>query len=92
MAKGKMDDWEARFSKITSEFTKNTKETLSSLANRFDLISRDEFKVQQDLLAEAVKKLSAIEARLDEMAGKKPAKKAAGKKKKAKASKKPKTA
>ena len=58
------------FSSATSEMKKNTKATLQGFANKFDLVSREEFRAQQKTLAEAVKKLGEIEKKLDRIAGK----------------------
>ena len=103
--KDKKEDWDSwierifykgNFSSATSDMKKNTKATLTAFANKFDLVSREDFNVQRDMLVEATKRLSKIEERLDKISGgekktaaKKPARKAtkktAGKKKAAKA-------
>ena len=49
---------------VTADMRKNTKALFSSFANRFDLVTREEFQVQQQMLAEALKKLEALEAQL----------------------------
>ncbi len=92
MAPSKKDnkhDWESWFerffdrdgiSSATSEMKKSTQATLSAFANKFHLVSHEEFQAQQKVLAQALKKLESIEARLEKMAGGKPAKKASKKK------------
>ena len=93
--KDKKEDWDSwierffhkgNFSSATSDMKKNTKATLSAFANKFDLVSREDFNVQRDMLSEATKRLSKIEKRLDNISGvekkaatKKPARKAAKK-------------
>lgn len=90
------DDWDTWLDRIfdrnglanaTAEMKKNTREMLSAFGNKFDFVTREEFKAQQELLAVSAKRLAAIEKKLGiAPAAKKPAKrkkaaKAASKKK-----------
>ena len=46
---------------------KNLRVLLSALFDRFDLVAREDFEVQQKLLERAQAKLAALEARLAEL-------------------------
>ena len=47
------------------DMEKNAKAMLSSLLGRLDIVTRDEFDVQTQVLARTREKLSALEARVD---------------------------
>jgi BMFP domain-containing protein YqiC len=46
---------------------KNVRALLSSLFSRLDLVTREEFEVQADVLARTREKLTALEARIAEL-------------------------
>ncbi len=73
------------------DLRKNTQAMFAGLVSKFDLITREEFEVQTRTLAEAIKKLEAIENKLG-IAKKKPAPKKARKSSSAKKKAKPKSA
>ncbi len=47
-----------------AEVEKNIKALLASSFSRLDLVTRDEFEVQRELLARALERVTALEARL----------------------------
>jgi BMFP domain-containing protein YqiC len=49
------------------DFEKNARGLLSSAFERLDLVSREEYEVQTQVLARAREKLSALEARVAEL-------------------------
>lgn len=53
-----------------AEVEKHMKSALGSALSRMDLVSREDFEVQQQMLSRALEKLSALEARLAELEGK----------------------
>ena len=53
------------------EVDKNVRALLSSAFSRLDLVSREEFDVQQGVLAKAREKLADLEARIAELEGRK---------------------
>lgn len=71
-----LDDMAAKFSAVLAntpagEIDKNMRALVSSAFSRLDLVSREEFDVQQAVLARAREKLSELEARLAELEAKK---------------------
>ncbi len=71
-----LDDIAAKFSAVLAntpagEIDKNMRALVSSAFSRLDLVSREEFDVQQAVLARAREKLSELEARLAELEAKK---------------------
>lgn len=50
-----------------ADVDKNMRAMLSSLAARFDLVTREEFDVQREVLARTREKLTALEARISEL-------------------------
>jgi BMFP domain-containing protein YqiC len=50
-----------------AEFEKNAKALLSSAFARLDLVTREEFDLQRDLLAKAREKLEALETKLAQL-------------------------
>lgn len=50
-----------------AEFEKNAKALLSSAFARLDLVTREEFDLQRDLLAKAREKLEALESKLAQL-------------------------
>jgi hypothetical protein len=49
------------------DFEKNSKAMLGSMFARLDLVTREEFDVQREVLARARDKLAALEARIAEL-------------------------
>ena len=49
------------------DLEKNLRALLVAFFDRFDLVAREDFEVQQKLLARAQEKLSALEARITEL-------------------------
>lgn len=64
-----LDDISARISELLAatparDIEKNTRALLSSAFARLDLVTREEFDIQVTLLARAMEKLAALEARV----------------------------
>ncbi|MFY9329567.1 MAG: accessory factor UbiK family protein [Georgfuchsia sp.] len=62
-----LDEISSRISQLAAsspavEFEKNAKALLSSAFTRMDLVTREEFDIQRELLAKAQEKLTALEA------------------------------
>jgi BMFP domain-containing protein YqiC len=66
---------------VRDDLEKNFRSVLQSGLNRLDLVTREEFEVQQAVLARTREKLEALDTRLAGVEAKKPAKKKASKKK-----------
>lgn len=71
-----LDELATKFSGLlantpAAEVDKNMRALLSSAFSRLDLVSREEFDVQQGVLAKAREKLTELEARLAELEKKK---------------------
>jgi hypothetical protein len=68
------DDIAARFAAFMSgspakEAEKNVRALLSAGFARLDLVTREEFEIQRELLARAQEKIASMEARLAELEG-----------------------
>lgn len=64
-----LDDISTRISELLAatparDIEKNTRALLSSAFARLDLVTREEFDIQATLLARALEKLAALEARV----------------------------
>lgn len=64
-----LDDLAARLSELAAsspakDLEKNAKALLAGLFTRLDLVTREEFEVQQQVLARSREKMAALEARL----------------------------
>ncbi len=70
------------------DLEKNFRSVLQSGLTKLDLVTREEFAVQEAVLARTREKLDALEQRLAELGSKKPAKKKAAKEAAQKAAKK----
>ena len=62
-----LDEISSRISQLAAstpavEFEKNAKALLASAFSRMDLVTREEFDIQRELLAKAQEKLAALEA------------------------------
>lgn len=71
-----LDELAGKFSSVlanlpASEVDKNVRALLGSAFARLDLVSREEFEVQQGVLAKAREKLTELEARIAELEAKK---------------------
>jgi len=66
---------------VREDLQKNFKSVLQSGISRLDLVTREEFEVQEAVLARTREKLQALELRLRELESAKPARKKARKKK-----------
>lgn len=67
-----MDDLSARLAEMASanparDLQKNFRGMLSSAFSRLDLVTREEYEVQAEVLARAREKLTALEARVAEL-------------------------
>lgn len=58
---------EAMRASPAQDVEKNLRALLVAFFDRFDLVAREDFEVQQKLLARAQEKLSALEARITEL-------------------------
>jgi BMFP domain-containing protein YqiC len=65
---------------VRDDLEKNFRTVLQSGLTKLDLVTREEFVVQEAVLARTREKLDALEQRLADLATEKPAKKPAGKK------------
>ena len=65
---------------VREDLEKNFKSALQSGIGKLDLVTREEFEVQEAVLARTRKKLEALESRLQDLESPKPAKKKAKKK------------
>ena len=66
------DDISAKLSDLANsapakDFEKNAKAIMASAFNRMDLVTREEFDVQRELLARAQQKIADLEARLAQL-------------------------
>ena len=73
-----LDELAGRFTSVLTnlpagEVDKNVRALLSSAFSRLDLVSREEFDVQQAVLAKAREKLAELEKRVATLEGKPPA-------------------
>lgn len=71
-----LEDLSARISAAlaatpAADIEKNLRALLSAQLAKFDLVSREDFLVQKELLARAQTRLAALEARLAELEGRK---------------------
>jgi BMFP domain-containing protein YqiC len=72
-----LDELSARFSELVAaspakDIEKNARALLGSLFSRLDLVTREEFDLQVELLARARAKLSALEAQVAELEKRQP--------------------
>ncbi len=72
-----LDDIAARVSSLTAntpaaEIEKNLRALLTGAFSRLDLVTREEFDVQREVLARTREKLAALEARVAELEARKP--------------------
>ena len=72
-----LDDIAARVSALTAntpaaEIEKNLRALLTGAFSRLDLVTREEFDVQREVLARTREKLAALEARVAELEARKP--------------------
>jgi BMFP domain-containing protein YqiC len=68
----KLDEVGAKLSELAAnsparDVEKNFKAVLAGAFGKLDLVSREEFEVQRELLAKANERLSALEARVAEL-------------------------
>ena len=71
-----LDEISTRFSQLAAstpaaEIEKNAKALLTSAFSRLDLVTREEFDIQRELLAKAREKLIALEAKVAELEARK---------------------
>ena len=71
-----LDELSTRFSQLASsapaaEIEKNAKALLTSAFSRLDLVTREEFEIQRELLSKAREKLTALEAKVAELEARK---------------------
>lgn len=72
-----LDELSARFSQLAAatparDIEKNARAMLGGLFTRLDLVTREEFDLQVELLARAREKLTALEARVAELEKRQP--------------------
>ncbi len=68
------------FRSLQQDIENNFKPVLRSMLSRLDLVTREEFDVQRDVLARTRARLDALTARLDELEASAKAKRKTGKK------------
>lgn len=71
-----LDEISSRISQLATstpavEFEKNAKALLASAFSRMDLVTREEFDIQRELLTKAREKLTALEAKISELESRK---------------------
>ena len=66
---------------VRDDLQKNFRSVLQSGIGKLDLVTREEFEVQEAVLARTREKLQALELRLKKLETEKPARKKSGKKK-----------
>ncbi|MEY2341384.1 accessory factor UbiK family protein [Acidithiobacillus sp. IBUN Pt1247-S3] len=59
----------ARFGSVKEDLDKQLKTVISNALDRLDLVTREEFEIQQELNTRLAARVAALEARLDNMAG-----------------------
>ncbi len=67
-----LDELSAKFSELAAaspakDIEKNARAMLGGLFSRMDLVTREEFDVQSDVLARLTQRIAALEARLAEL-------------------------
>lgn len=67
-----LDELSKRFSELIAaspakDIEKNTRAVMTSVFSKLDLVTREEFDVQREVLARTREKLSALEARVAEL-------------------------
>ncbi len=67
-----LDELSAKFSELAAtspakDIEKNARAMLGGLFSRMDLVTREEFDVQSDVLARLAQRIAALEARLAEL-------------------------
>lgn len=67
-----LDDIAAKLGEVLAnspakDFEKNARAVLTSMLARLDLVTRDEFEVQKEILARTRERMAALEARLDKL-------------------------
>ncbi len=60
----------ARLGTVKEDVDKQARAILSNALDRLDLVTRDEFDVQQELVSRLATRIAALEARLDALAPK----------------------
>ena len=59
----------ARFGSVKEDLDKQLKTVISNALDRLDLVTREEFEIQQELNTRLAARVAALEARLDKMGG-----------------------
>lgn len=76
------NDWVEDFQKNISELIarspaadieRNMKAFMTQAFSRLDLVTREEFEIQEQLLERALQRITALESRLDQLEGRAPA-------------------
>ena len=72
-----LDEISTRFSQLAAstpatEIEKNARVLLTSALSHLDVVTREEFEIQRELLAKAREKLTALEARVAELEARNP--------------------
>lgn len=76
------NDWVEDFQKNISELIarspaadieRNMKAFMTQTFSRLDLVTREEFDIQAQLLEKALQRITALESRLDQLEGRRPA-------------------
>ena len=67
-----IDELSGRISQLAAatpaaDLEKNAKALLASVFSRMDLVSREDFDIQRELLAKALERLAALEAKVGEL-------------------------
>ncbi|MDD3759643.1 MAG: accessory factor UbiK family protein [Acidithiobacillus sp.] len=59
----------ARFGSVKEDLDKQLKTIISNALDRLDLVTREEFEIQQELNTRLAARVAALEARLDKIVG-----------------------
>ncbi|WP_308388190.1 accessory factor UbiK family protein [Acidithiobacillus sp. AMEEHan] len=59
----------ARFGSVKEDLDKQLKTIISNALDRLDLVTREEFEIQQELSTRLAARVAALEARLEKMKG-----------------------
>lgn len=70
-----LDEISAKMSQLAAtgparDIEKNARAFMGGVFNRLDLVTREEFDVQRDLLTKALARIDALEARIAQLEGK----------------------
>ena len=72
-----LDDFQKNISDLiarspAADIERNVKAFMAQTFSRLDLVTREEFDIQAQLLEKALQRITALESRLDQLEGRKP--------------------